>query len=190
MRKRTKLSAAIASVSIAAALLAVPGAAVAQRPREDPDPLLAPDPVVGLHEELAGVRAALEQIAAHLSRLLDHQEVQSLMARLQIRERRVAALESEQRSVREQRATASEERRRLEGVLEEWEKDSEGRDPADPDAEAMKGEMRRVRRQIALLEQREADLESRLGELDADISRAESEIRRLTDVVDDRLGLR
>ena len=170
----------------------LPGVTLAQSAADDREPLLAPDPVFALQEELAGVRAALDQIAAHLARLLEHQEVQSLMARLQIRERRIATLENEQRSVREQRATANEERRRLEGVLEEWERDNERRetaDPDDPEAEAMKGEIRRVRRQIALLEQREADLDQRLAELNADLSRAESEIRRLTDIVDERLGL-
>ena len=179
----------LALLAILLASLLIPRVTPAQRAAEDKEPLLAPDPVYALQEELAGVRAALDQIATHLARLLEHQEVQSLMARLQIRERRTATLENEQRSVREQRATANEERRRLEGVLEEWERDNEGREPDDPEAEAMKGEMRRVRRQIALLEQREADLDQRLAELNADLSRAESEIRRLTDIVDERLGL-
>jgi len=180
----------IAFIPILIVLLVLPRVTPAQRAADDKEPLIAPDPLVALQEELAGVRAALDQIATHLARLLEHQEVQSLMARLQIRERRIATLENEQRSVREQQATANEERRRLEGVLEEWERDNEGRDPADPEVEAMKGEMRRVRRQIALLEQRESDLDQRLAELNADLSRAESEIRRLTDIVDERLGLR
>lgn len=176
-------------LSIVLVLLALPGLTPAQSAADHTEPSLVPDPIFALQEELAGVRAALDQIAAHLDRLLGHQEVQSLMARLQIRERRIAVLESEQRSVREQNASADEERRRLEGLVEEWERDNEGRDPADPEAEGLKGEIRRVKRQIALLEQRETDLDQRLAELDADLSRAESEIRRLTDIVDERLGL-
>jgi len=83
---------------------------VAQQPAAEPD----------LAREMAGVNRSLEQMAAMLERLLENQKTDLVLKRIEMRERRIAPLETELRERHGELVTSQAELDRLEDLKEDW----------------------------------------------------------------------
>ena len=99
-------------------------------------------------------------------------------------------LERELRAIRDNREGVGEELKGMRMMLEDWEREKHDQDPALPEDEDFDRELRRLRQNIELMEEREATLDLRIIELDNDLARSRSDIRILEESVDEQLGLR
>jgi chromosome segregation ATPase len=145
-----------------------------------------------LLQEMTRLNQSLEEISGLLVLLLDGQEVDILMKRMQFKERRLAQVESELRSRRSEYENLQEEIKQMEGYREEMEIEAANRDQGGLDStnsederirRQIEAEMERITERSESIYRQVAELENRVGEL-----REEYEI--LEEMLDERLELR
>jgi len=140
-----------------------------------------------LTSELAGMRRSLHEISLLLSAALDQQEMSVLMTRIELKQRRLQPLEVSLRGARGSLESVKDERSHLTDMIEMMREEA-GKDT--PDAESLKPEVERGRKQLDRLAEREATLRQRIIELEDDLARNQEDIATLEEMVDERLGLR
>lgn len=167
--------------------------------------VLAPTPVTGaqppapvpqgvsepaLGQELAGIRAALDQIAGLLRRQLEEQRLELILRRVDLAEARLTPLEGALRGARDQRLGVDQERKQLEARLEQLARQVEEDDEAVRDMP--EGDILRftseLTLEIRLLGDRLRDLDLRIVEMENEIATDRDLVRRWIDLVDRRLA--
>jgi chromosome segregation ATPase len=143
-----------------------------------------------LLEHLAGIDRSLQEISVLLTSILDHQQLDVLLSRMQLKERSQVPLQDELNRARADRDGLSAEINRLQAIRQEWERARNAATPGDPVNESEAREMRRLFSELERLEEREAVLIQRVIELEDDLARRRDDIRTLEEMVDARLGLR
>ncbi len=185
MRSPTRL--ATLAVMVA---LAVPLAGPAPARAQAPAPGGAPDPSARLLDHLAGIDRSLREISVLLTSVLDHQQVNVLLNRLQLKERALTPLQQAVADTRGQLDSLDQEIKRLEMIREDWERRRAAAAPGEPALSSEEVEMRRLMGELERLEDRRAVLAQRLVEQENDLDRQRDDIRALEEMVDARLGLR
>lgn len=154
---KKSLSAAVGGLLI----MAMAGTAMAQE---------SPGSGTDLVREVAALRKSVEELVSLLDGAVHHQRVELLLKRLELKQRRVSPLEGELRGARQQLNDLENERRHMEGMLEESQ--------AAVTEDIRSGTDRPDSENRAMVEQGETALKFIDGEI-------ESEERRIRDLEDE-----
>ena len=153
-------------------------------------PSLAQTPVAtatGPAPELTELNRSLQEIAAVLRELLDAQQIDHLMKRVQLQRDSLAPLEEELRRTRSSREGTAEQIQELtahQTFLEEVAQEN-------PESiEDYRIESRQIELQIKVLAAKLEPLEQRIFDMENDLRGRQAEIRDWEDLLDDALGLR
>jgi chromosome segregation ATPase len=145
-----------------------------------------------LVQEMARLNRSLEEISGLLSLLLDGQEVDILMKRMQFKERQLARLESEMKSRRSESEHLQDEIKQLEAYREEIEMAAENRvqgglDTPDPEDERIRRQIEAERERVT---ERSDSVYRQVVELENEVSELREEYEILEEMLDERLELR
>jgi chromosome segregation ATPase len=187
------------SACLAAGLILLGSGSWASAQQETPSTGPADDissPAAGasavLLQEMARLNHSLEEISGLLSLLLDGQEVDILMKRMQFKERRLAQVESEMRSRRSESEHLQEDIKQMEAYREELELRAEsgaqgGLEPPNPEDESMR---RHLDAELERLVERADSLYQQAVELENEVGTLRDEYEILEEMLDERLDLR
>jgi predicted nucleic acid-binding Zn-ribbon protein len=169
-------------------LLTISGNVLSRAQQEAPPA----DPSTALLHEVSALNRTLEDISALLSLLLDQQEVDILMKRMQFKERRLSGLESELQGKKNEAGYVQEEIQRLKSFreqldLEEQSRSQSGLDDPDPDAERAR---RSLEAELSVLEEKATSLDRQIIELENDVGGLRDEFGILEEMLNERLDLR
>jgi chromosome segregation ATPase len=174
-----------AGLALVVILLTLGGGALAA----EPSPAASAAALELLAREVAGMRASLERIAHRLDELSAGQEIDLLLRRIALRERRLETPTAELRRLRGQLASAQEERMQLALYLESLAEEVTRGQLGGEDVAELQDEGEQVE---ALLEGRLAEIDSievRIIPLENEIAEAREEIEILEEILDERLEL-
>jgi hypothetical protein len=152
---------------------------------EGEDAATAPD----IAEQLEGIRGELKTIARLLGAVEGHQRVGALIARIGLKQQRLASIEGRLRSTRDEQESLEQEIERLTAIEQSW---TEGLDEALDDglSEDERRGLEMMRQEKKSVENRVETLRLRVVELENDLMRAQEDVLALEEIVDERLGLR
>jgi len=183
MRPRTIVPALLLSIVLAPA---VSGARPAYGQAADP---AAPGDRI---PETPSVSRSLAEISATLKQLLDRQDLDLLVKRIDLKSRRIASLEGQLRGARDERDSLEEARSQIRLHLEQLTEqlDLELAKPGEGDSSAFKAQKEEMELRSRQLGDRMDALDLRMAELQSLLSVREDEIEGLEDALDRRMGLR
>lgn len=183
MRRRISSSAVL---SLLVAVLALSGAS--RLYGQQPEPGAAGDRM----PETPSVSRSLAEISSALRQLLDRQDLDLLVKRIDLKARRISALEDQLRGSRDERDSIEEARMQLRLRLEQLtdQLDLELAKPGEGDSPAFKAQKEELELRLKQLGDRMDALDLRMAELQSLLSVREDEIEGLEDALDRRMGLR
>jgi chromosome segregation ATPase len=160
------------------ALCALPAAAQQQ-----------PDPATRVADELAGVNRSLDQLVTMMQTMMEYQEIDLVLKRIEMKERRVLPLESALRNARETVTSVSSELERMQSMVQEWE-DAESRAVREGREQEAAEFRQMIAHSRAEVEYQTATLdryEQRVRELEDDIALLNRDLRGLDELLGELL---
>jgi len=150
------------------------------------------DAAAGRIPETPSVSQSLAEISATLKQLLDRQDLDLLVKRIDLKSRRIASLEGQLRGARDERDSLEEARTQLRLHLDQLTEqlDLELAKPGEGDSPAFKAQKEELELRLKQLGDRMDALDLRMADLQSLLSVREDEIEGLEDALDRRMGLR